>query len=41
MFALLIDNIFALFGGGVFQETVDIHMGANCAPLLDDFFFYS
>ena len=26
MLEFLIDNIFVLFGGGVFQETVDIHM---------------
>jgi hypothetical protein len=28
----LIDNIFAMFGGRVFQQTVGIHMGTNCAP---------
>ena len=41
MLEFLIDNLFVLFGGGVFQETVDIHMGRNCALLLDDFFLYS
>jgi hypothetical protein len=30
-----------LFGGRVFQQTVGIPMGANCAPLLADLFLYS
>ena len=34
----LIDNIFVMFGGRVFQQTVGIYMGANCAPLLADLF---
>ena len=37
----LIDNIFAMFGGRVFQQTVGIPMGTNCAPLLADLFLYS
>jgi hypothetical protein len=37
MLEFLIDNIFARFGGRVFQQTV----GTNCAPLLADLFFYS
>ena len=37
----LIDNIFVIFGGRVFQQTVGIPMGANCAPLLADLFLYS
>jgi hypothetical protein len=41
MIEFLIDNIFVLFGGGVFQETGDIPMGTNYAPLLGDFFLYS
>jgi hypothetical protein len=41
MIESLIDNIFVLFGGGVLQETGDIPMGTNCAPLLGDFFLYS
>ena len=36
----LIDNIFVMFGKRVFQQTVDIPMGTNCAPLLADFFLY-
>ena len=38
---LLIDSILAMFGGRVFQQTVGIPMGANCAPLLADLFLYS
>ena len=30
-----------MFGGRVFQQTVCIPMGTNCAPLLADFFLYS
>ena len=36
----LIDNIFVIFGGCVFQQTVGIPMGTNCAPLLADLFLY-
>ena len=38
---IFIDNIFVIFGGRVFQQTVGIHMGTNCAPLLADLFLYS
>ena len=41
MFKFLIDNIFAMFGGHVFQQTVGIPMGTNCAPLLTGLFLYS
>jgi hypothetical protein len=41
MLECLIDNIFVIFGGRVFQQTVGIHMGTNCAPLLADLFLYS
>ena len=34
-------NIFVFFGGRVFQQTVGIPMGTNCAPLLADLFLYS
>jgi hypothetical protein len=37
----LIDNIFVMFGGRVFQQTVGIPMGTNCAPLLVNLFLYS
>jgi hypothetical protein len=36
----LIDNIFVIFGGCVFQQTVGMPMGTNCAPLLADLFLY-
>jgi hypothetical protein len=41
MFELVIDNIFAMFGGHVFQQTVGIPMGTNCVPLLADLLLYS
>ena len=41
MLEFLIDNIFVSFGGRVFQQTVDIPMGTNCAPLLADLLLYS
>ena len=37
----LIDNIFAMFGGRVFQQSVGIPLGTNCAPLLADLYLYS
>ena len=41
MLNFLIDNIFVVFGGIVFQQTIGIPMGTNCAPLLADLFLYS
>ena len=41
MLEFLIDNIFAVFSGRVFQQTVGIPMATNCAPLLADLFLYS
>ena len=41
MLDFLIDNIFVEFGGRIFQQTVGIPMGTNCAPLLADLFLYS
>ena len=41
MLEFLIDNIFVIFCGRVFQQTVGISMGINCAPLLADLFLYS
>ena len=32
MLNFLIDNIFVVFGGRVFQQTIGIPMGTNCAP---------
>ena len=41
MLEFLIDNIYVIFYGRVFQQTVCIPMGTNCAPLLADLFLYS
>jgi hypothetical protein len=40
MLAILIDNIFAMLGERVLQQTVGIPMETNCAPLLADLFLY-
>ena len=41
MLEYLIDNIFVEFGGRIFQQTIGIPMGTNCALLLADLFLYS
>ena len=41
MLEFLVDNIFVVFAGKVFQQTVGIPMGTNCALLLADIFLYS
>jgi hypothetical protein len=41
MLEFLIDNIYVSIGGQVFQQSVGIPMGKNCAPLLVDLFLYS
>ena len=41
MLEYLIDNIFVELGGRIFQQTIDIPMGTNCAPLLSDLFSLS
>ena len=41
MVEYLIDNIYVEFGGHVYQQTVGIPMGTNCAPLVADLFLYS
>ena len=41
MLNFLIDNIYIEFGGIIFQQTIGIPMGTNCAPLLADLFLYS
>ena len=41
MFEFLIDDIFVMFGGHVFQQTVSIPKGTNCAPLFAYLFLYS
>ena len=41
MLDFLIDNIFVLFGGQVFQQTIDIPMGTICASLFANLFLYA
>ena len=41
MLEFLVDNIFVVFVGMVFQHLVGIPMGTNCAPLRADIFLYS
>ena len=41
MLEFLIDSIFVVFAGKVFQQIVGIPMGTNCAPLVADIFLYS
>jgi hypothetical protein len=41
MLEFLIDNIFIVGGGQVFQQSVGIPMGTNCAPFLADLFLCS
>ena len=41
MLEFVIYNIFAMIGRRVFQQTVGIPMGTNCASLLADLFLYS
>ena len=41
MVECLIDSIFVIFGGQVFQQTVGMHLGTKCPPLLTDLCLYS
>jgi len=41
MLEFLIDSIFVIFSGRVFQQTFGIPMGTNCAPLPADLFLYT
>ena len=41
MLKFLIDNIFILFGGQVFHQTIGIQMGTICAPLFADLFLHA
>ena len=41
MLEFLVDKIFVVFGGKVFQQIVSIPIDTNYAPLLDDIFLYS
>ena len=38
---VLVDNIFVVFAGKVFQQIIGIPMGTNCTPLLVHIFLYS
>jgi hypothetical protein len=40
MLEFLIDNIYVVVEGQVFQQSVGIRIGTNCAPLLADLFLY-
>ena len=41
MLEFLVDNIFVVFAGKVFQQIIGIPMGTKCSPLLADIFLYS
>jgi hypothetical protein len=41
MLGFLVDNIFVVFGDQIFQQSVVIPIGFNCAPLLADLFLHS
>ena len=41
MMEFLVDNIFVVFAGKLFQQTFGIPNGTNCAPLLADIFLFS
>jgi hypothetical protein len=41
MLEFLINNIYAVVGGQVFQQSVGIPIGTNCVPLLADPILYS
>ena len=41
MLEFIVDNIFVVFAGKVFQQIIGIPMGTNCAPFLADIFLYS
>ena len=41
MVEFVIENIYVEFGGHVYQQTVGILIGTNCAPLVADVFLYS
>ena len=41
MIEFLVDNIYIMFGGQLFQQMVGIPMGTSCASLLADLFLYS
>ena len=40
MLDFVMDSIFVLFGGRVFQQTIGIPVGTNSAPILRELFYY-
>jgi len=40
MINFLNDSLFIEFGGRIFQQTVGIPIGTNCAPVLADLFLH-
>ena len=36
----ILDNMFIRFGSKIYRQIVDIPMGTNCAPLLEDLFWF-
>jgi hypothetical protein len=41
MLSFFADSVYVVFADQVFQQSVGIPMGTNCAPLLEDLFLYS
>jgi hypothetical protein len=41
MLGFLVDNVYEVVGDQVFQQSIVIPMGTNCAPLLADVMLYS
>jgi hypothetical protein len=41
MLGFLVDNFYVVFGDQVFQRSIGIPVGTNCAPLLVDLLLYS
>ena len=41
MFNFLIDNVYTQVGSAVYQQTIGIPMGTDCAPLVADLFLFS
>ena len=41
MFNFLIDNVYIQVGSAVYQQTIGISMGTDCAPLVTNLFLFS
>jgi hypothetical protein len=41
MLGFLVEIIFVVFGHKIFQQSVGIHMGTICVPVLADLILYS